>query len=96
MGLNLNLNYHYSDAIPLNDGNTVYSRPYNLLNMTFNYPMTFNKKLGIEFFGGMNNIFDVDYSLGNDLNAFGNRYYQPAPERNYFFGLKLKFNYREQ
>ncbi|PIQ49620.1 MAG: TonB-dependent receptor [Cytophagales bacterium CG12_big_fil_rev_8_21_14_0_65_40_12] len=95
-GLNLNFNYHYSDAIPLNDGNTVYSRPYNLLNMTFNYPMTFNKKLGIEFFGGMNNIFDVDYSLGNDLNAFGNRYFQPAPERNYFFGLKLKFNYREQ
>ena len=96
MGLNLNFNYHYSDAIPLNDGNTVYSRPYNLLNMTFNYPITFNNKLGIAFFGGMNNIFDVDYSLGNDLNAFGNRYYQPAPERNYFFGLKLKFNYREQ
>lgn len=96
MGLNLNFNYHYSDAIPLNDGNTVYSRPYNLLNMTFNYPMTFNNKLGIAFFGGMNNIFDVDYSLGNDLNAFGNRYFQPAPARNYFFGLKLKFNYREQ
>lgn len=96
MGLNLNFNYHYSDAIPLNDGNTVYSRPYNLLNMTFNYPMTFNNKLGIAFFGGMNNIFDVDYSLGNDLNAFGNRYFQPAPAKNYFFGLKLKFNYREQ
>jgi iron complex outermembrane receptor protein len=95
-GLLLNLNYHYSDPIPLNDANTVYARPYNLWNFNFNYPLQLNKKLSGEFFGGINNLFDVDYSLGNDLNAFGNRYFQPAPERNYFFGFKLKFNHREQ
>jgi iron complex outermembrane receptor protein len=95
-GLKLNLNFYYSDPIPLNDANTVYARPYNLWNVNFNYPLSLNNKLSCEFFGGINNLFDVDYSLGNDLNAFGNRYFQPAPERNYFFGLKLKFNYRAQ
>jgi iron complex outermembrane receptor protein len=31
------------------------------------------------------------YSLGNDINAFGRRYYNPAPERNYFAGLRVSF-----
>ena len=93
-GFNFNLNYHYSDPIPLNDGNTVYSRPYNLWNMNYSYRLPSSNKFDYEFFGGINNLFDVDYSLGNDLNAFGNRYFQPAPERNYFFGVKIKFKYR--
>ncbi len=92
--LDVNLSYHYSDAIPLNDANTVYSRPYNLWNMNYSYLIPKKKKAQWEVFGGVNNIFDVDYSLGNDLNAFGNRYFQPAPSRNYFIGARLKFNYR--
>lgn len=87
--LSVNLSYHYSDAIPLNDSNTVYSRPYNLWNMNYSYKIPKKKKTQWEVFGGVNNIFDVDYSLGNDLNAFGNRYFQPAPERNFFIGAKL-------
>tara|TARA_R110001592_G_scaffold60125_3_gene182760 strand:- start:138 stop:2453 length:2316 start_codon:yes stop_codon:yes gene_type:complete len=92
--LDVNLSYHYSDAIPLNDENTVYSRPYNLWNINYSYLIPKKKKIQWELFGGVNNIFDVDYSLGNDLNAFGNRYFQPAPARNYFFGARLKLNYR--
>lgn len=87
--LDVNLSYHYSDAIPLNDANTVYSKPYNLWNMNYTYTIPKKKKTQWELFGGVNNIFNVDYSLGNDLNAFGNRYFQPAPERNYFVGVRL-------
>ncbi|KYG81356.1 iron complex outermembrane receptor protein [Roseivirga ehrenbergii] len=91
--IDVNLSYHYSDAIPLNDANTVYSRPYNLWNLNYSYLIPKKKKTQWEVFGGVNNIFDVDYSLGNDLNAFGNRYFQPAPSRNYFIGARLKFSY---
>ncbi|MGW8121730.1 TonB-dependent receptor [Roseivirga echinicomitans] len=87
--LDVNLSYQYSDAIPLNDANTVYSRPYNLWNINYSYDIPKKKKTQWELFGGVNNIFDVDYSLGNDLNAFGNRYFQPAPGRNYFMGVRL-------
>lgn len=93
-GISMHLTYHYSDPIPLNDSNNVYSRPYNLWNFKYNYELGLTKKLGLAIFAGVNNLFNVDYSLGNDLNAFGNRYFQPAPERNYLLGLKVKFNYQ--
>jgi len=32
------------------------------------------------------------YSLGNDINAAGKRYYNPAPKRNFYFGMAIKFN----
>jgi iron complex outermembrane receptor protein len=37
-------------------------------------------------------LLDEKYSLGNDLNAFGGRYFNAAPERNYFGGVKFYFN----
>ena len=37
--------------------------------------------------GGINNLFDVRYFDNIRLNAFGRRYYEPAPGRNAFFGL---------
>ncbi len=45
--------------------------------------------LEMNFFGGVNNLFDVRYFDNIRLNAFGNRYYEPAPGRNVFVGLQL-------
>ncbi|MDQ3536981.1 MAG: TonB-dependent receptor, partial [Bacteroidota bacterium] len=42
---------------------------------------------------GVDNLLNEEYSLGNDLNAFGGRFYQPSPERNYFAGLRVKYNF---
>lgn len=92
-GLYANATYHYSDAIPLNDENTFFSRAYNLINLRAGYKGKFSDQTNFEFYFGVDNLFDVDYSLGNDLNAFGRRYFQPAPEINYYLGLKLKFNH---
>lgn len=92
-GLYANLTYHYSDAIPLNDENTFSSRSYNLINLRAGFKGKFSNLTNFELYFGVDNLFDVDYSLGNDLNAFGRRYFQPAPEINYYVGLKLKFNH---
>jgi iron complex outermembrane recepter protein len=32
---------------------------------------------------------DETYSLGNDLNAFGGRFFNAAAPRNFFAGMKL-------
>jgi iron complex outermembrane receptor protein len=43
------------------------------------------------FFGGVNNLFDVTYFDNIRLNAFGSRYYEPAPGRNLFGGISFAF-----
>jgi len=89
--LTLNLTYHYVDPIPLNDANSFYSDAYHLVNTR----LSFNYKKQYEIFFGVNNLTNASYSLGNDLNAFGRRYFQPAPETNFYFGINLKLHYMQ-
>jgi iron complex outermembrane receptor protein len=44
-----------------------------------------------DFFIGIDNALNQRYSLGNDLNAVGGRYYNAAPARNYFVGIRIEF-----
>ena len=89
-GLYLNLNYNFTDEIPLNDANTVYSEAYHLLQSKIGYSIPIFGNLNLDAFFGIDNLLDEKYSLGNDLNAFGDRFYQPAAPRNWFGGLKVK------
>jgi len=43
-------------------------------------------------FLGLNNVFDADYPANVRINAFGGRYYEPAPERNLYAGLRLRYS----
>ncbi len=47
-------------------------------------------KFRFEVFAGAENLFDVTYSLGNDINGFGGRYYNAAARRNYYAGITLQ------
>jgi iron complex outermembrane receptor protein len=40
---------------------------------------------------GVDNLLDQKYSLGNDINGFGGRYYNAAPGRNYYVALLIQF-----
>ena len=46
---------------------------------------------GVEanLFAGINNLFNVRYFDNIRLNAFGKRYFEPAPGRNIFFGVSV-------
>lgn len=92
VGLYLNLTHQFTDEIPLNDANTVYQDAYNLVNLRFGYLRNFGR-WDLEVFAGVDNLLDETYSLGNDLNAFGGRFYQPAPSRNWYGGVKLGMRY---
>jgi len=43
-------------------------------------------------FLGLNNVFDAGYPANVRLNAFGGRYYEPAPERHIYGGLRLRYS----
>lgn len=88
LGIYFYSTYTYTDNIPLNDGNTVYSDPSHLLVLKLGYLLK-KKSFSIDFSAGIDNVLDEQYSLGHDLNAFGGRYYNPASARNYFGGIKL-------
>ncbi len=92
-GFYLNLTHQYVDEIPLNDANTVYQDAYNLVNLRVGWSRWIGGKWEFEAFGGVDNLLDEAYSLGNDLNAFAGRYYQPAATRNWYGGVKVGFNY---
>lgn len=82
------VNYNFTDEIPLNDANTVFSNSYQQINVKVEYRKDF-EGFGLVFFGGINNLLDEEYSLGNDLNPFGGRYFQPAANRNFYGGVRL-------
>jgi len=92
-GIYLNFTHQYVDEIPLNDANTVFQDVYNLVSARVGWRRTFAGQWDLELYGGAENLLDESYSLGNDLNAFANRYYQPAPGRNWFGGVKVGFRY---
>ena len=60
---------------------------YNIINLSYSKQI-FKKS---EFFLGVNNLANEDYFDNVRINAFGKRYYEPAPNRNYYFGINLSF-----
>jgi iron complex outermembrane receptor protein len=94
IGLYTNVTFNFTDFIPLNDANTVYANDYALLGGR----LGFRKNLGnllLDVFGGVDNALNETYSLGNDINAFGGRYYNTASGINYYGGVSLKYNFAD-
>ncbi len=79
-----------TSRLALTDANDAYADAYQLMQVKFGYRCdTKNKKLDIFF--GIDNLLNQHYSLGNDINAAGKRYYNPATGRNIFSGLFYRF-----
>ena len=89
-GWYLFVQHNYTSRIPLNDANTVYAANYHLLQGKLGWKNLNIGKLPLEVFIGADNLLDKKYSLGNDLNAMGGRYFNAAAGRNFYAGLVLK------
>lgn len=86
-GLYARLTYYYNDPIPLNDANTAYSSSFNLAGARIGLRRIIALHHSVDLFGSVDNLFDVKYSLGNDINAAAGRYYNAAPGRNFAVGF---------
>jgi iron complex outermembrane recepter protein len=82
--------FQYTSKLPLNDANDVFAEDYRLLNVRVGWEWNW-KKIGGEFYLGVENILNQFYSSGHDLNAFGRRYYNPSPLRNGYSGVRFTF-----
>ncbi len=89
--ISLNVSHNYTSAMPLNDANSVFSDPFHLVQLKITWNRRINQALQVQLFAGVDNLLNEKYSLGNDINAFGNRFFNPAPERNYYGGVKVFF-----
>lgn len=87
-GLQASLSYYFSDQLPLNDANTEYAESYHLLSLKAGYALKQNR-WSFRLSAGADNLLDQRYSLGNDINGFGGRYYNAAPGRSYFVSLTV-------
>jgi len=82
--------YNYTSKLPLNDANSAFAPHYNLVQLKAGWEPRIGKgRLG--FFTGINNLLNEKYSLGDDLNAPGGRYYNAAAPRNYYAGMNIRF-----
>jgi iron complex outermembrane receptor protein len=91
-GWNWTIAYYYNAKIPLNDANTAYANAYNLVSLKLGYQMMIKTGLRLKLLAGVENLLDQKYSLGNDINGFGGRYYNAAPGRNYYASFIIQWN----
>ncbi len=86
--VSLLIQHQYNGETSLNDAETVFAKSYNLLDAKLSW-QTQLKSCRLTLNLGANNILNTNYSLGNDLNAFGSRYFNPSAKRNFVGGLSL-------
>ncbi|MEO6452597.1 MAG: TonB-dependent receptor plug domain-containing protein [Ginsengibacter sp.] len=90
-GFSAGINYFYSDKIQLNDANSEHAESYHLVGAKLGFEKLFKNRTGLKISGGADNLLNAHYSLGNDINAFGGRYYNAAPLRNFYASVTFMF-----
>jgi iron complex outermembrane receptor protein len=94
LGFYLSPTVSHQSTLPLNDANTDYAAGYWVFGSRAGWRRTLASRLNLDVYGGVENLGDRRYSLGNDLNAFGGRYFQAAPGRNYYVGALVGYQLR--
>ncbi len=74
----------YSGNLYADDANQTRVEDYFLVNFRL-----WKSLDNISFFCGINNLWDKTYFDNIRINAFGKRYYEPAPMRNFYLGITL-------
>jgi iron complex outermembrane receptor protein len=74
----------YRSAIPVDDANAALSRGFAVTDVR-----GLVRAGKISVFGGIGNLFDKTYNTSVSINAFGGRYFDPAPGRTFYAGVDL-------
>ena len=93
LGFYLNPNLSHQARVTLNDANTEEAAGYWVFGARGGWRRTLAGHLETNIYAGLDNATDRNYSLGNDLNAFGGRYFQPAAGRNWYGGVLLGWRF---
>lgn len=89
-GLFVNVSHTYTSELALTDANDVFTEAYNLLQAKAGINCKV-KKANVQLYIGGDNLLNQVYSLGNDINAVGRRFYNPATAINVYGGCKISW-----
>ncbi|MFZ8528394.1 hypothetical protein ACO1NJ_13815, partial [Staphylococcus aureus] len=87
----LHASVNATGSIPLNDANTAYANAYQLVQAKLSKTITTAKRK-LTCYIAADNLLNQSYSLGNDINAVGGRFFNPSPTRNFYAGIHITFN----
>jgi iron complex outermembrane receptor protein len=90
IGMYLNASLNGTSSLPLTDANDAFADAYQLAQVKLGYRCKKNNTQ-LDVFAGIDNLLNQQYSLGNDINAPGKRYYNAAMDRNIFGGIIYHF-----
>lgn len=80
----------YSGSLFANNANSVKVTDYVVSSLRATYDVQ-TAKLLLQPYIGINNLFNEYYNSNIRINAFGGRYYEPAPERNVYAGIVIRY-----
>lgn len=89
-GLAATLEAIYSGELFANNANSVTVDRYVVTNFRISYEVQRGSWL-LRPYAGINNLFDERYNNNIRINAFGGRYFEPAPDRNYYAGITVNY-----
>lgn len=88
-GFQATFDTRYSGALFADNANNVKVSSYLISGFRASYEFKIGNWL-FRPYGGINNLFDDSYNSNIRINAFGGRYFEPAPERNYYAGIVIR------
>lgn len=80
----------YSGDLYANNANTAQVSSYTVANLRFGYEFESGKWIYRPYIG-INNLLDEDYNSNIRINAFGGRYFEPAPPMNFYAGITVNY-----
>ena len=80
------------DALFADDANSVRDGAYLVSNLRLGRLFRLGP-LDVEPFAGVNNLFDRAYNDNVRINAFGGRFFEPAPDRNFYGGIRIRYHF---
>lgn len=92
IGFFLNSNLSQVGDVPLNSANTVFAVSYWLIDARTGWSKEW-KSINAKVFLGGNNLGNASYGSGNDVNAFGNRFFNPSPTRHFYSGCAVNYSF---
>lgn len=81
----------HSGDLYANNANSAEVDAYTVANLRLGYEFE-NGNWLLRPYLGINNLFDEDYNSNIRINAFGGRYFEPAPPRYVYAGIVVNFS----
>jgi iron complex outermembrane receptor protein len=87
-GLRSTAQFRWIDAYPVNNANTVSNWSYQVLDLRVGLDRRWGR-VNVRPYFGIDNVFNERYNASTVINAVGNRFFEPAPDRAFYAGISI-------